>query len=174
MVQPDTDKINFSAYDPYAAKYQQSIKKWESTGLQFCEDLKSFIEYSNDIDYIYKNIEEYHPGSERKILLIFEDIISDMLGNKKCNPIVTELFFKGRKLNNTLVLITQSYFPVPKYIRLNSTHYFNMKVPNRWELQKIAFNHSLDIGIKGFISLCKNVLQNHILFQWLRCYSCIR
>ena len=117
MVQPDIDKINLSANDPSTAKYQQSIKKRKSTGLKYFEDPKSFIEYSNDyIDYIYKNIEQYNPGSTRKILIIFEDIISDMLGNKKRNLIVTELFFKGRKLSNTLVFITQSYFSVPKYI----------------------------------------------------------
>ena len=117
MVQPDIDKINLSANDPSTAKYQQSIKKRKSTGLKYFEDPKSFIEYSNDyIDYIYKNIEQYNPGSTRKILIIFEEIMFDMLGNKKRNPIFTELFFKGRKLSNTLVFITQSYFSVPKYI----------------------------------------------------------
>ena len=65
-----------------------------------------------------------------------------MLGNKKLNPIVTELFIRGKKLNISLVFITQSYFPVPKNIRLNSTHYFIIKIPNKHELQQIAFNHS--------------------------------
>ena len=83
MVQPDIYKINLSANDPYADKYQESIKKRGSTGLKYCEDPKSFIEYSNDIDYICKNIEEYNSSSERKILIIFKDIICDMIGNKK-------------------------------------------------------------------------------------------
>ena len=71
--------------------------------------------------------------------------MADMLSYKKLNPIVTELFIRGRKLNISLVFITQSYFPVPKYIRINSTHYFIMKVPNKKELQQIVFNHSSDI-----------------------------
>ena len=71
-------------------------------------------------------------------------MISDMLTNKKCNPIVTDLFIKGRKLNIPLVFITQSYFAVPKNIRLNSTHYFVMKIPNKRELQQIAFSQSSD------------------------------
>ena len=78
-----------------------------------------------------------------------------MLCNKKLNLIVTELFIKGRKLNISLVFITQSYFAVPKNIRLNSTHYFIMKIPNKQELQQIAFNHSSDIDFKDFMNLYK-------------------
>ena len=76
-----------------------------------------------------------------------------MLRNKKLNPIVTELFIRGRKLNISLVFITQSYFAVPKNIRLNSTHYFVMKIPNKRELQQIAFNHSSDIDFQNFMNL---------------------
>ena len=72
-------------------------------------------------------------------------MIADMLSNKKLNPIVNELFFRGRKLNISLAFITKSYFVVPKNIRLNSTHYFVMKIPNKRELQQIAFNHSSNI-----------------------------
>ena len=74
-----------------------------------------------------------------------------MLSNKKLNPIVTELFIRGRKLNISLVFITQSYFAVPKNIRLNSTHYFVMKIPNKTELQQIVFNHCLDIDFRDFL-----------------------
>ena len=74
---------------------------------------------------------------------------------KKLNPIVTELFIRGRKLNISLVFITQSYFAVPKNIRLNSTHYFVMKIPNKRELQQIAFNHSSDIDFQDFMNLYK-------------------
>ena len=79
---------------------------------------------------IYKNIEEYNPNKKRKILIVFDDMIADMLTNKKSNPVVTELFVRGRKLNISLVFITQSYFAVTKYIRLNSTH-FVMKIQNK-------------------------------------------
>ena len=79
---------------------------------------------------IYKNIEDY-PNKKHKILLVFDDIIADMLSNKNLNVIVTELFIRGKKLNISLVFITKSYFAVPKDIRLNSTHYFIMKIPNK-------------------------------------------
>ena len=82
------------------------------------------------MDDIYKNIKKYNPNKKRKILIVFDDMIADMLSNKKPNPIVTELFIRGRKINISLVLITQFYFAVPKNIRLNSTHYFMMKIPN--------------------------------------------
>ena len=83
------------------------------------------------------NTEDYNPNKKRKILIVFDDIIADMLSNKKLNPIVTELFVRGRKLNISFVFITQSYFSVPKNIRLNSTHYFIMKIPSKRELQKL-------------------------------------
>ena len=71
------------------------------------------MEYSNDIDDIYKNIEEYNPNKKRKILIVFDDIVADMLSNKKINPIVAAIFIRARKFNISLVFITQSYFAVP-------------------------------------------------------------
>ena len=106
-----------------------------------------FIEYSNDMDDIYKNIEEYNPNKKQKILIVFDDRIADMLSNKNFIQIATELFIRGRKLYISLVFITQSYFAVPKSIRLNSTHYFIMKIPNKRELQQISFNHSSDTDL---------------------------
>ena len=105
------------AKDPYEAKYQLLINKRENAGLKYLNDSKAFIEYSNDIDDIYKNIEEYNPNEKRKILIVFDDVIADMLSNKKLNPIVTKLFIRGRKLNISPAFITQFYFAVPKYIR---------------------------------------------------------
>ena len=107
------------------------INERESTGLKYLNDSKVFIEYSNDIDDIYKNIEEYNPNKKRKVLIVFDDMIADMLINKKLNPIVNELFITGRKFNISLVFVTQSYFAFPKNIRLNSTHYFVMKCSNK-------------------------------------------
>ena len=89
----------------YKAKYQLLINKRENTGLKYFNDLKAFIEYSSDMDDIYKNIEEYKPNKKRKILIVFPNIIADMLSNKKLNPVVTELFVRGRKLNIFLVLL---------------------------------------------------------------------
>ena len=80
------------------------------------------MEYSNDIEDVYRNIENYNPGEKLKILIVFDDMIADMINNKKLNPVVIELFIRGRKLNIYIVFITQSYFKVPKDVRLNSTH----------------------------------------------------
>ena len=85
------------------------------------------------------------------MLIVFEDKIADMLSNKTLNPIVNELFIRGRKLNISFVFIAQSYFAVPKNIRLN----FIMKIPNKQELQQIAFNHSSDIDFKKLMNLYK-------------------
>ena len=83
------------------------------------------------MEYIYKNIEEYNPNKKQKVLIVFDNMIVDILSNKKLNPIVTELFIRGIKLNISLVFITQSYFAVPKNIRLNLTHNFVMKILNK-------------------------------------------
>ena len=85
------------------------------------------------MDDIHKNIGENNPNKKRKILIVFDDMTADMK-LLKLNPIVTGLFIRGRKLNISLDFITQSYFAVPKNIRLNSTHYFIMKIPNKKEL----------------------------------------
>ena len=82
-------------------------------------------------------------------------MIADMINNKKLNPIVTELFIRDRKLNISIFFIAQSYFRVPKYVRLNSTHLFIMKIPNEKELQQIALNHSSDIDFQDFIKIYK-------------------
>ena len=82
-------------------------------------------------------------------------MIADMINNKKLNPIVTELFIRGRKRHISIVFITQSYFKVPKDVRLNSTHFFIMKIPNIRELQQIGLNHSSDIDFKDFIKIYK-------------------
>ena len=91
-------------------------------------------------------------------------MIADMLSNNKFNPIVTELFIRGRKLNISLVFITQSSFAVPKNIRPNSAHYFVMKIPNKRELQQIAFNHSSDIDFQDFMSLYKKCTEKPYSF----------
>ena len=158
------DKIYLYAKDPYEVKYQFLINRRDSIGLKHFNEPKAFIEYSNDMQDVYKNIDEYNTDKERKILIVFDDMIADMINNKKLNSIVTELFIRGRKLNISLVFITQSYFKVPKDVRLNSTHFFIMKIPNKRELQQIALNHSSDISSKDFIRAYKNIPLNHILF----------
>ena len=140
--QQGIDKIYLYAKDPYETNYQYLINKREKVGLDHFKDPKAFMEYSNDIEDVYKSIENYNPGKKRKILIVFDDMIADMINNKKLNPVVTELFIGGRKVNTSIVFITQSYSKVPKDVRLNSTHFFIVKIPNKRELQQIALNHS--------------------------------
>ena len=88
---------------------------------------------------ILKNIIQI---KRRRILIVFGDMITDMFSNKKLNPTVTELFITGRKLNISLAFVTQSYFAVPRNIRLNSAHYFIMEFSSKQKLQQVGFNHS--------------------------------
>ena len=113
------------------------------------------MEYSNNMQDVYENIEDYNPIKKRKILIVFDDMIADMINNNKLNPIVTELFTRGRKLNISIVFITQSYFKVPKDVTLNSTQFFIMRILNKRELQQIPVNHSSDIDFKDFMNIYK-------------------
>ena len=106
--QPDIDKIYLYAKDACEAKCQFLINKRESMGLKHFSDPKAFIEYLNDMQDVYKNIDEYTVDKERKILLFFDDMIAVMINNEKLNSIVTDLFIRGRKLNISLVFIMQS------------------------------------------------------------------
>ena len=103
---------------------------------------------------VYKNIEEYNLGKKGKVLIVFDDMIAAMINNEKLNLIAKELF-RGRKVNIFIVFITRSYFKVPKEARLNTTHFFIMKIPNKVELQQIAMSHSSDIDFKDFVKIYK-------------------
>ena len=152
------------AKDWYEVKYQYLINIRESVALNRFNDPKDSVEYSNDMQDVYKNIDEYNIDKERKILIVFDDMITNMIINKKLNSIVTELFIGGRKVNISLVFITSSYFKVPKDVKLNTTHVFVTKIPNKRELQQIALNHSSDVSTKDFIKIYKkNILLNNIL-----------
>ena len=162
--QPYIDKIYLYAKDPYEAKYQFLINKRESVGINRLNDPKAFIEYLNDMHKVYKNIDNYNPDNDNKVLIIFDDMIADMIKNKELNSIVTELFIRGRKLSISLVFITQSYSKVPKDVRLNTSNFFIMRIPNKRELQQIAINHSLNINTGDFIEIYRNVQINRIYF----------
>ena len=153
--QPDIDKTYLYAKDAYEAKYQYLINKRECVGINHFNDSKAFIEYSNDMHDGYKNIDDYNSDKENKILIVFDDMIADMIHNEKLTSIVTELYIRGRKLNISLVFITQSHFKVPKNVRLNTSHFFMSKIPNKRELQQIAINHSSDISAKDFENIYK-------------------
>ena len=147
--QPDIDKIYLYAKDWYETKYQFLIDKRESTGLKHCNDPKTFIEYSNDMQDLCKNIDEYNVDKECKILIVFDDMVAGMINNKNLNSVVTKLFIRGRKLNISFVFIMQSYFKVPK----DTTHFFITKIPNKKKLQQITLNHASNISSKDFIKI---------------------
>ena len=105
------------------------------------------------IDDVYENINDYNPSRKIKILIVFDDMIADIMSNKKFQAMIKELFSRCNKLNISLVFITQCYFSVQKDVRLNSTHYLIMKINNRKELQNIAINHSADIDYKDFMKI---------------------
>ena len=111
---------------------------------------------------VYKNIDDYNPDKENKILIVFDDMIADMIHNKKLNSIVTELFIRGRKLNISLVFITQSYFKVPKDVRLNTTHFLLEKSLVKENLNKLRTHQTLVIKI--LLIFIENVHLNHIHF----------
>ena len=141
------------AKDLSEPKYEFLIKKGEDVGRNHFNDPNAFIEYSNTMEVVYENTDDYNPTRKRKTLIVFDDIIADIMTNKKFQAIIKELFIRRRKLNISLVFITQSYFSVPKNLRLNSTHYLIMKISNRKELQNIAINHSADIDYQDFIKI---------------------
>ena len=152
--QPDINEIYLYAKDPYEVKYQYLINKREKVGL----------DHFNDMQDVYKNIEEYNLGKKHKILIVLDDMIADMINNKKLNPVVTELFIRGRKLIISVVFITKSYCKVPKDVRLNSTHFFIMEIPNNGELQQIALGHSSDIYFKNFMKIYKKCTAEQFSF----------
>ena len=155
--QPDIDKIYLYTKDPYEAKYQYLINKREGVGINHFKDLKAFIEYSNDMNNVYKNINHYNSDKENKTI-VFDDMIADMIQNKKLNSIVPELFIRGRKLNISLVFITQSYCKVPKDVRLNITHFFITKILSKRKLQQLAINHSSDINTADFVNIYRKCI----------------
>ena len=146
----------------FQSKYQLLINQREKVGIKKLKNPKAFIDYSQTIDNVYENLEDYNPTKKRKVLIVFDDIIADMEFNKKLSPIVTELFLIGRKVNISLVFMTQFYFKVPKSKRLDTTH-FIMKIPSKRELQQIAWNHSSDIEFKDFMKLYNNYAKEPFL-----------
>ena len=149
--QPDIGKLYFYAKDLYEEKYQYLINIREKVGLKHLNDPWSFIEYSNDMCDVYKNIDEYKIDKERKITKVFDDMIADIIKNKKLNSVVANCLLEVE--NTSLVFITQSYFKVPKDVKLNSSLYFIAKIPQKRELQQIAINQSSDISTKDLTNI---------------------
>ena len=159
------DKIYLYAKDLSEPKYEFLINKREQAGIKNLNDPHSFIEYSNDMDDVLDYINNYNKNRDKKVLIVFDDMIADIMSSKKFKAIIKELFIRCRKLNISIVFITQSYFRTPKDARLNSTHYVIMKIQIRKELQNIAQENSGDIDFKDFLKTFKDYTSEP--------YSCI-
>ena len=135
------------------SSYEFLVKKRKDVGIKYCNDPNAFIECSNIMDDVYQNINDYNLRRKRKTLIVFDYMIAEIMSNKKIQTIIKELFIRCRKSNISFVFTTQSYFCVPKDVRLNSTHYLIMKISNKRELQNIAINHSADIDYNDFVKI---------------------
>ena len=145
------DKVYLYAKDTDEPKYQYLINKRKQAGIKNLNDPKAFIEYSNDMNDVLENINNYNKNRDKKMLIIFDDMIADITRSEKFKAIVKELFIRCRKLNISIVFITQSYFKSPKDARLNSTHYILMKIGNKKELKSIAEENSGHLDFKDFL-----------------------
>ena len=151
--QKNIDEIYLYAKDLSEPKYELLIKNRKNVGIKHLNDKKAFIECSNTMNDVYENIDDYNLNRKRKILIVFDDMIADIMTNKRFQSIIKELFITCRKLYISLAFITQSYFYAAKDVILNSTHYLVMKINNKKELQNIAVNHSADIDYKDFMKI---------------------
>ena len=147
------------------------IKRREDAGIKHLNDLNAFIECSNIKDHVYKNIDGYNPRRKRKVLVVLDDLIADIRTNNKFQVIIKELFIRCRKLSISLVLIPQSYFSVPKYVRLNSTHDLIMKINSKRESQNVAINHSADIYYKDFMKIYRECTKKPFSFLTINTMS---
>ena len=129
--QPDIEKIHLYVKDPFESKHQLVTSGEEKVRIKQTKNSNAFIVYSQTIGNVYENLEDFNPAKKRKVLTVFDDMITDMETNKKLNPIVTGFFLRGGKLHISIVFISQSYFKQPKTVRLNATPYFIMKIPNK-------------------------------------------
>ena len=147
------DKIFLYAKDLSEPKYEYLINNREQAGNKYFKDPTAFKEYSNDMNDVFTNINDYNKQRKRKVLIIFDDMIADIANNKNFKAIVKGLFTRCRKLNVSIVFKTQSYFRTPEDARLNSTHYIIMKIQNKKELQSIAQENCGDIDLKDFLNM---------------------
>ena len=158
------DKIYLYAKDLSEPKYQLLIRKRENTGIKNYNDLSAFIEYFSTMDDVYSNIDDNNPKRKRKNLIVFDDMIADIMTNNRFQAIIKELFIRYRKLNISLVFITQSCFKTPKDPRLNSAHYLIMKIRSRRELQNIAIDHLANIDYKNFLKIYRDCTKESYSF----------
>ena len=142
------DKIYLYTKDTDEEKYQYLINKKEQVGIKNLNESYAFMEYSSDMNDVLENINNYNKNRD-----MIDDMIADIMRSEKFKAIVKELFIRCRKLNISIVFITQSYFRTPKDARLNSTHYILMKIGNKKELKSIAEENSGHLDLKDFLEI---------------------
>ena len=147
------DKIYLYAKDIHEPKYEYLINKREQGRIKNLDDPKAFIEYSDDMDDVLDDINNYNENRDKKVLIVFDDMIADIEYNKNFKRIIKELFYRAREINVSIVFIMQSYFRALKDARLNSTHYILMKIGNKKEVKRIAEEKSGHLDYKGFLKM---------------------
>ena len=158
-------KIYLYAKDLHEPKYEYLINKREQAGRKNLDDPKAFIEYSDDMDDVLDDINNYNKNRDKRVLIVFDDIIADIEYNKNFKQIIKELFYRARKINVSIVFITQSYFRALKDARLNSTHYILMKIGNKKELKSIAEEKSGNLDYKDFLKMYNYCTREPYLFM---------
>ena len=156
------DKIYLYAKDTDEEKYQYLINKREQAGIKNLNDPHAVIEYSNDMNDVLEDINKYNKNRNKKVLIIFDDMI---MRSEKFKAIVKELFIRCRKLNISIVFITQSHFRTPKDARLNNTHYILMKIGNKKELKSIAEENSGNLDFKEFLKIYNHCTRDPYSFM---------
>ena len=147
------DKIYLYAKDIHESKYEYLINKREQAGIKNLNDPHAFIEYSDDMNDLLDDINNYNKNRDKKVLIVFDNMIADIEYNKNFKRIIKELFYRARKINVSIVFITQFYFRALKDARLNSTHYILMKIGNKKELKRIAEEKSGHLDYKDFLEM---------------------
>ena len=147
------DKIYLYAKDLHEPKYEYLINKREQAGIKNLNDPHAFIEYSDDMNDVLDDINNYNKNRDKKVPIVFDDMIADREYNKNFKRIIKELFHRALKINVSIVFITQSYFRALKDVRLNSTHYILLKIGNKKELKRIAEEKSGHLVYKDFLKM---------------------
>ena len=147
------DKIYLYAKDIHEPKYEYLITKRVQAGIKNLNDPNAFIEYSDDMNDVLDDINNYNKSRDKKVLIVFENMIADIEYNKNFKRIIKELFYRACKINVSIVFITQSYLRALKDARLNSTHYIIMKINNKKELKRIAEEKSGHLDYKDFLKM---------------------
>ena len=157
--QDDIDKIYLYAEDLSEPKYEFLIKKHKDVGTKHFSDSNAFIECSNTMDDLYQNIDDCNPNRKRKILIVFDDMIADIMANKKFQAIIKELFIRCRKVNISLAFIIPCYFSLPKDVKLFD---YENKQQNR--IKNIAIDHSADTDYHDFTKIYRECTKNLLIF----------